>query len=49
MSKRLFFAALCSALLASCANPFSKSGPQPAELERIADARPVKEIGRAHV
>lgn len=42
MSIRLFSAALCSALLASCANPFSKSGPQPAELTQIADARPVK-------
>jgi outer membrane protein assembly factor BamB len=39
---RLFFAALSAALLASCSNPFSKSGPQPAELERIANARPVK-------
>jgi outer membrane protein assembly factor BamB len=40
---RLFLAALSAALLASCANPFAaKSGPQPAELQRIANARPVK-------
>jgi outer membrane protein assembly factor BamB len=39
---RLLLAALCAALLASCANPFAKSGPQPAELQQIPDARPVK-------
>jgi outer membrane protein assembly factor BamB len=44
---RLFLAALSAALLASCANPFSKTGPQPAELQRIANARPVKVLWSA--
>jgi outer membrane protein assembly factor BamB len=46
---RLFLAALSAALLASCANPFAKSGPQPAELERIANPRPVKVLWSSNV
>src|SRR6185503_9265949 len=38
---RLALAALAAALLAGC-NPFAKTGPQPAELEDIPDARQVK-------
>lgn len=45
---RLFLAALCAALLASCANPFAKTGPQPAELQRIDNARPVKVVWSAN-